>query len=121
MNRQDRAPGRTIRRAGPVGAVLATVGIALGAWAGVAPASDADEPKPAPASLTSVEPGERSAPMPTAISDRPTVDDLEPVAPRKVRAPGPGRAGVVTPGKPYVDRPRADALKEHAPVSRSTR
>ncbi|MYS84189.1 hypothetical protein [Embleya scabrispora] len=103
MNRQDRAPGRNMRRAGPVWAVLATVGIALGAWMGIAPASDADEPKPSPASLTSVETGDTD-PMPTAGRGRPTVDNLGPVAPRKVRVPAPGRAGVVTPGKPYVDR-----------------
>ncbi|MEU0935489.1 MULTISPECIES: hypothetical protein [unclassified Embleya] len=101
-NRRDRVPGRTMRRAGPVGAVLATVGIALGAWVGIAPASDADEPPPA--SVTSVGAGRRIDPPPIAAPDRPATNDPEAVAPRRLRAPGPGRAGVVTPGKPYVDR-----------------
>ncbi|MGC0417430.1 hypothetical protein [Embleya sp. AB8] len=54
MNRQNRTSGRGIRRAGPVAGVLATVGIALGAWVGVASASGSDTPKSPPASVTSV-------------------------------------------------------------------
>ncbi|WP_406299081.1 hypothetical protein OG948_27875 [Embleya sp. NBC_00888] len=124
-NRQDRAPGRGIRRAGPAAGVLATVGIALGAWGGIAPASGTGEPRPEPASVISVEPRDRSATPPADGATRPggptparstpnrsTVDGFGVVGPKTAGAPVPGkprvvvpgRAGVVTTGKPYVDR-----------------
>lgn len=88
-NRQNRQPGQAMSLVGPVAAVFATVGIAVGSWVGIASASGAGEPKSVPASVTSVV--DPSA-DPTATHTMPR--------PRAVT----GRPTVVTPGKPYVAR-----------------
>ncbi|GCD97574.1 hypothetical protein [Embleya hyalina] len=85
-SRRSRPPGQAMSPVGPVAAVLATVGIAVGSWVGVASASGVGEPKSVPASVTSVV--------------EPTAD---PIATHRPRA-ATGRPTVVTPGKPYVAR-----------------
>jgi hypothetical protein len=101
-NRQSRAPGRGIRRAGPIVGVLATVGIALGAWVGIASAAGSDAPETSPASVTEVETASGNAAANTdGDKNTPTVDATVKDKPKDGVEASPK---VVSPGKPLNEK-----------------
>jgi hypothetical protein len=100
-NRQSRQPGRRIRRAGPIVGVLATVGIALGAWVGVASATGGGAPTTQPASVTEVKVAtDRPTPGTDGDKNTPAVD----AAKDKPKGVVEASPKVVSPGKPSNEK-----------------
>ncbi|MYW06083.1 hypothetical protein [Streptomyces sp. SID3343] len=114
-NRLSQTPGRKIRHAGPIVGVLATVGIALGAWVGVASAASGDAPRSSPATVAEVgAASDKPAPSTDGDKDQPTVDaskNKPAVDGTKDKPKGVVEAGpkVVNPGKPWKEQAGAPA------------